>query len=923
MRFSQTKKKEKLNITKLLKEKKNIVAVTSGTHWDRAWYLPFEQFRIKLVDVMNHLLNVFKKKKNFKKFVLDGQTIIIEDYLEIMPHKKSEIKKLIQNGQLVVGPFYILPDEYLVSGESMIRNILIGQKIAEDYGQSMNTGYIPDPFGHFSQLPQILNGFGIDSFIFMRGMGEEGEKLGTEFIWVAPDKKNKILAVHLICEYANAVGLGITDKRALFESERVSTAKADLNQAVIRAKKIIQDLKMHSNSKVLLFVNNHDHHFAQEDIGDVIDHLNKEIKDTHFIHCSFEDYINYLKESNPKMKEYEGELHKGKYFYLLSGVYSARMYLKMANEKCQRLTERYLEPLSSFAYLGGHHYPQEMIEYVWKLLLQNHPHDEICGCSVDATHRDMDNRFDRVKQVCDVLIEKAKKNISKRIKTNLENDSLPFVVFNMLNWERNAFVKCNLHIPYKITKKMRENELTLFDNNGKILPSKIKKADIFYDDVAYGSEKMQSITVETIAKLPSYGYKTLFIKKQKSKAPSTDLKITPNGSENTYLRFNINNNGTIDLYDKVSKAKYKKLHLFEDTEDGGDEYDYSPILNSETITSENTKAKITLYEKSDIRITYKVEIKLRIPKSLSTNRKNRSREKQLLNITTLVTLCSQHKWLNFQTEVFNNCKDHRLRLAFPTGLKTDYVFAESKFDVVKRSVIMPDKKEVEDWRQKPVPTKHQENFVDVYDGKNGLMFFNCGLPEYEAKKSTKGLTYYLTLFRSVGWLSRNDLLTRSNHAGPFYATPDAQCLQKMEFRYAICPHKGDYTTDNTFKLAYEFKNEPTVFLINQKDDAYVKRNDELPLAKSFISTDSDSIIISALKKAEKDNSLIIRCFNITNRSQAAIIHSDREMTKVYKSNLREENTKKLVIDKKNRFKDSIISKGITTYKVYFRNGNKG
>ena len=915
MESSKRKKSDELNVQKLLKEKENIVAIVSATHWDRAWYVPFEQFRIKLVDVVNHLLDVFKRKKNFKKFVLDGQTVVIEDYLEIMPHRKTEIEKYVKEGRLVIGPFYILPDEYLVSGEAMIRNILIGQKIAEGFGHSMNVGYIPDPFGHYSQLPQILNGFGIDSFLFMRGLGDEGEELGTEFIWVAPDNESQVLAIHQRFNYGNASALGFPYKRQLWEPEGVSTAKADLDIAVDEAKNTIQKLKPYNRTGILLFHNNADHLFAQEDIGDVIEHLNKNIKDVYFVHCSFEDYINYNKSVSPKLKEYKGELNKGRYHWLLSGVYSARMYLKQENDKCQKLIERYLEPLSSFAYLEGHNYRNELIEYVWKLLLKNHPHDDICGCSVDAVHRDMENRFARVQQVCDVLINQAKFNIINNINLDSKINGIPFAVFNTLNWKRNAFIKGEVNVPYGSVEE-KNKKLCLVDDKGNVIPSDIKIGRILVDDVVYGSQKMQGILVEAVIDLPSCGYNTLFIKNTNSDVIKTDLCALNNGGENKFLKFVINDNGTINLYDKISGIEYPNLHYFEDTEDSGDEYDYSPIVNSDTITSKDMKAKIEVVKLSSVRITYKIDIVLKIPESLSIDRKKRSEKISNLNITTYVTLSANQRWLEFKTLLFNNCKDHRLRAVFLTGLNTDDVFAESKFDVIKKRVGLPSQKEVENWMQKPIPTTHQENFVDVTDGQRGLMFMNCGLPEYATGKSKSGVMYYLTLFRSVGWLSRPDLLTRPNNAGPSYETPEAQCLREMEFEYAICPHKGDYKTDGVFRLAYEFKNRPLISSLMYKPYELPGKK-QLPLNLSYIDIDSGNIIISAIKKAENDEALVIRCFNLTDKKQSGVIRLYKNISKVFRTNMKEENIEAIKLTGKNCFKINIRPKKIETFKIFF------
>ena len=358
---------KEIDVKQLLEKKKYVIAVVSHTHWDRAWYLPFEKFRMRLVDVMDDVLRVLEEKDNFKKFVFDAQTVVLEDYLAIKPNKRAQIEKFVREGRLLVGPFYMLPDEFLVSGEVLIRNLLVGKKMAEEFGHSMNAGYIPDPFGHVTQIPQILNGFDIDSFIFMRGMGPEAEELGLEFCWVGPDKESKVLAIHQAGTYGNARAFGCERKGyEVYDYKNLKACKYSKKQGLKDANKQIEFLNKFPHNNLLLFNNGIDHYRPQEEVGDLIEYLNKKMDDCHFIHCSFEDYVNYLKQVNPDLKELHGEIREGRYQWLLTGVLSARIYLKQSNDFCQKMMADYVEPLSSFAYLEGYEYPAEMIEYGWK-----------------------------------------------------------------------------------------------------------------------------------------------------------------------------------------------------------------------------------------------------------------------------------------------------------------------------------------------------------------------------------------------------------------------------------------------------------------------------------------------------------------------------------------------------------------------------
>mgnify|MGYP006306746549 FL=1 len=221
------------------KKKSCRVTIVPETHWDRAWYIPFEQFRIRLVRFIDRLLETLQKDKNFKAFSLDGQTVVIEDYLQIRPEKRADIEKMVKNKSLFIGPWYILPDEFLVSGESLIRNLLAGQKIASELGHRMSVGYVPDPFGHVGQLPQILQGFDLDSFIFSRGLLDP-KRVDMEFHWKAPNG-SKVLAIHQRFWYNNAAFLGYPIEWGDSENLRFNT-----KAAIEQLKQCVENLERES-----------------------------------------------------------------------------------------------------------------------------------------------------------------------------------------------------------------------------------------------------------------------------------------------------------------------------------------------------------------------------------------------------------------------------------------------------------------------------------------------------------------------------------------------------------------------------------------------------------------------------------------------------------------------------------------------------
>ncbi|MHA3964393.1 MAG: alpha-mannosidase [Candidatus Thorarchaeota archaeon SMTZ1-45] len=368
----------------------------SETHWDRAWYQTFQQFRLRLVKLVDNLMNIIETDPRFTHFTFDGQTVVLEDYLEIKPEERERLTQHIQDGRILIGPWYVLPDVFLVSGEALIRNLLIGKSVAEEFGPIMNVGYIPDPFGHVSQLPQILTQFRCDSVIFARGGGDQINQLGSEFIWEAGGG-SEVLAHWLPLSYGNAAKLPI-----------------EVDDAVSMLEDVVHKLRPWSRVGTVLLMNGSDHDEPQAHVPEVIDVYNSKNEGTIKM-GTLPQFIDNIREKRHELKRYKGEFRGSKFQNLLSGVYSTRVYLKQMNEYLQRFLERYVEPFSVVALLNGTEYPLHQLRMAWKYLLRNHPHDDICGCSIDAVHEDMVHRFRWVNEITEPILEKALDEIKQRI----------------------------------------------------------------------------------------------------------------------------------------------------------------------------------------------------------------------------------------------------------------------------------------------------------------------------------------------------------------------------------------------------------------------------------------------------------------------------------------------------------------------------
>ena len=236
------------------------IHLVSHTHWDREWYLPFQVFRLKLVRLVDELLAILASDPDYRYFMLDGQTIVLEDYLQMRPERAGEICRYVESGRLLIGPWYVMPDEFLVSPEALIRNLLQGDRLARRFGGKMQVGYTPDPFGHIGQLPQILQGFGIGTAALWRGLADEP----AELWWAAPDG-SRVLLSFLRDSYANAAGLPV-----ITVASDDPAAQAAL---VATAGRLRDGLVPHSRAGEILFMQGGDHVELQAATPSAVDYL--------------------------------------------------------------------------------------------------------------------------------------------------------------------------------------------------------------------------------------------------------------------------------------------------------------------------------------------------------------------------------------------------------------------------------------------------------------------------------------------------------------------------------------------------------------------------------------------------------------------------------------------------------------------------
>jgi alpha-mannosidase len=687
----------------------------------------------------------------------------------------------------------------------------------------------------------------------------------------------------------------------------LDTPKVDYALALRQVENLLDRLEKWKNpTRVLLLNNGCDHAPAQPKVPDMIEYVNEKQSRATLVQGTFEDFVVALREDVGRLAPVSGELHEGMEVGLLSGIFSTRMYLKQANASAQTVLEKLSEPLCTFAWTLRRDYPAAFLQYAWKELLKCHPHDDIGGCSVDPVHEDDVGRFRRVEQVGKTLAREALDHIAHRIRCPAGKAIL---VYNPLSFPNSGEVR--LSCPLR--RRDLPSSVQVLDPSGARVPAVIRWSDFPENLPTEKRSDFGELRIAFLAEnVPSCGYRLYTLEESGETQPDARLTRRSRTIENEFFTVAANSDGTVNLKDRETGITFKGLHFFEDVEDAGDEYDYSPLPASRSmrITSQRKPARIAVVRSAPYKQSIEVSLELRVPRGLTPDRTARSRRTVPLPVRSTVTLYRGIRRVDFETTVENRASDHRLRAGFPTGIHAASAHAESKFDVVRRPLRFP--RYTEKYRQPPVPTQHVETFVDVHDGRRGFALLNDGLPEYEAREEAEGVTLYQTLFRSVGWLSRGDLLTRKEGgAGPAIATPGAQMPGVRTFRYSVVPHYGSWQDAALWQAGLRF----TCPMAAQLCEA---SNGTLPPELSFLSIEPETIPISAIKKSESGQGMIVRFYNPGSRKVRARLRFFRPIARAYLVRLDETRLKPLRIVGGNSVVVHVGSKEIITVELRLR-----
>ena len=595
----------------------------------------------------------------------------------------------------------------------------------------------------------------------------------------------------------------------------------------------------------------------------------------------------------------------GRDHLILSGVWSSRMYLKQENEACQNLLCRYLEPLAAMArFRYGESWPDGLLAVAWRDLLRNHPHDSICGCSTDDVHHDMQTRFAAVRQTGEQYLSRLLDRLTPTFARREADDRLTVLnVTNPLPQRRDEVVE-RLVVMQPLDYDLES--LRLIDEDGREVPCEILRtrflerfwgvdyrAELFCEDqldiqttylrrfghrivgTEYDRGTMDAfLHVRFLARdLPGLGHRQYYLVDGRDirnalpfYAPDPgepSVAFTPVQARlddpgtarlsNEHLRVTLYGDGTCDVEDRATGHFYAGLNMLEDTEDAGDEYDYSPAPGGMTYFAAGTPGKVRLVRCTELAATASTTFSFDLPRSLESDRHSRQTRTTPCDVTVSVTLHSGQRRLDFVTEVNNRAFDHRLRAWFPSGLRTSTVVSDGQFLLNSRPLQRPTGK---GWSQPAPPTWPQQDFSLLSDAQGGLAVFNRGLPEFETFPDSNGdAVLALTLLRCVDWLSRDDFPSRNQtNAGPTLYTPDAQCIGRHVFRYAVAPFSGDPVAADIKGQSERYRTPP---LTHQGVADQLR-----PGGSAFLEKTAPEVAVTAVKLAEHDDRLVVRLCNL-------------------------------------------------------------
>ncbi|UNK60758.1 glycoside hydrolase family 38 C-terminal domain-containing protein [Buttiauxella ferragutiae] len=814
-----------------------IVHLVQHTHWDREWYFTENDSKAVLYYFMDDLFQRLEEDKTLGPFVLDGQTVVIEDYLSVAPHQETRLRQLIEQGRIVIGPWYTQSDFLVVGAESITRNLLLGHADCQCFGGTMPIGYVPDSFGQSAQLPMFLQQFAIDYAVIWRGWSEHNVA-HSEFSWQAADG-SKVTTAVLPWGYGCAKWL----------PDNPQTAQKTLEP-------ILEKQTRFSLTDHVLLPNGNDQSPFEYRVPAMLEQLNPQQDDYRFVRSSFSQFFQALESANVTLPVYQGEFLSPKYMRIHRGIFSTRIDIKQLNARLERTLSQHLEPLLAVNWRLGLPYPQHAVDNIWREAMKSHAHDSIGGCNSDRVNAMVKNRLESGLEMANQLIDLNMKMLAEGI--TAQQDGKKIIIFNAHPQMSAGLVELTIFTP--------EQDFRVVDSEGK---------ECRWQIVEEGRQDMSTIVQELsnstettwyrkccllleVANIPACGYQTLYLQEGINAGFEQQAKSI-NKLENAWLRLEVDEQGILTLTDKRSQQSYHNILQLVDGGDAGDNYNYSPPFDDWLINSNGFLASISGTQGA-LQSALTLSWKIAVPQDLAARREQRA--DAVLDITMTITLADSNAWLDVAISVNNTVRDHRLQVLLPTAAQSHIHFADQPFGLIERQNL-PSEMAVwqdEQWTEAPVALYPMQSQVMMYDAQRGLCTVTEGLREYQIPQNRQDVIA-VTLLRSVGWLGQANMSYRPGRAsGMVLPSPDSQIQGMHHFKLSVLAM--NHGADNAFWRNVErARGNLHAWLATGWSRFRTNPHGRtFPPHFSVLSWDTE-LHFSVLKKAQHRDALVVRGWN--------------------------------------------------------------
>lgn len=799
------------------------------THWDREWYRPFQSFRMQLVDLVDRVLDMLDADPAFA-FTLDGQLATVDDYLEIRPDQEQRLRDHVRSGRLAIGPWQILMDEFLVSGETIVRNLERGWDRANDFGGPMRAGYLPDMFGHVAQMPQLLRAAGLSDAIVWRGVPAAIDR--HRFAWAAPDG-SRVRAEYLPAGYGNAAYLFSDPARLEAAAERFAGWAAP----------------WFGDDPVLAMYGT-DHTAPIPELTALVERLNR-LRPGSTV--KVDTLAAYLRAAAPLIDtdpEWRGEMRSGARANVLMGVASARIDIKQAAGRAETVLERYAEPLTAL-HVAANAWPSAFLRLAWGKVIENSAHDSICGCSVDPVVSQVLVRFAEAEQVGSTLTRR----VTAAVASMTPRGSV--AMLNPTPAPRSSVLEAELSVPDEWTaaslelpdgslagtQELRRKRTLLFDGEvtGRDADEFFRRfhgrevfdhswnaysiegrtitfdVDVEPDPAFLDADAMRAAVAAAMLSAPDETWRALIVARpRRTLAASVPLPalgwtavrpvegdgpiehaVSDEGRslDNGLLRIEVAPDGSLALV-AADGTRADGIGRVVDGGDVGDSYNYGPPLN-DVIVEVPRRVRI------DTELPGPVIGRLRVtrtydwPSSASDGLAGRSHDAEPTDVIMTVELRAGEPFARMTIAFDNHATDHRVRFHAPLPHRASASFAEGQFAVVERGLSGEG-----GYREEPIPTYPAHGWVDA----GGLAILLDHIGEYEV--TADGSEIALTLLRSIGLISRYANPYRLDPAGPELLIPNAQMRGPWTIGFGLFPHAGDWAEGGVDTAAEQYRHPP-------------------------------------------------------------------------------------------------------------------